>query len=130
MRLLSLETEGLEIPHVLKPFVFHGSVEELTEDMRVVVLNASMLLGDQYKPERCFAKLPLTSRAWGDGGHYDPDPPYHQYESVVREFMVLIMRGANPEQLWLRLGASWQERHIEEALREARTMVERGISPF
>jgi hypothetical protein len=108
LRLLSLEKEDLH--EEIESIARSDDALSLANEVAKTVARAGIRLGvDSIEPTDCFSRLPLTTQAWGEGRPFDPDPPYSQFENVVRELLLLALRGGG---------------YIESALRISKEMAE------
>ncbi|MHA1110931.1 MAG: toll/interleukin-1 receptor domain-containing protein [Promethearchaeota archaeon] len=98
--------------------------------------------GDLLQPltPRTFIPLPLREKygltaPWGKdsqtpGGH-PAGPPYIEYEDIVRELMVKVLRGTKPEKLSNSLqGWYYEDISLKYAVEDALDFLQLGISPY
>jgi hypothetical protein len=82
----------------------------------------------EYEPPELFEQLPLTSDEWLLFG--PTEAKRRIFELYVREYMVLILKGADPTQVKLNWPMGVSDTYKSEALTEARNLVAEGISAY
>lgn len=107
-----------------------------------VLVKCTLKKGDLLRPlaHRAFIPLPLREKygliaPWGKdsqtpGGH-PAGPPYSDYEDVVRELMVKVLRGMKPEKLRNSLqGWHYADISLKNAAEDALDFLQQDISPY
>jgi hypothetical protein len=130
------EFQSLFLNQLVKNF------DELLEYFISILKRSSLKKGDLLQPiaPRTFIPLPLREKygltaPWGKdsqtpGGH-PAGPPYIEYEDVVRELMVKVLRGTRPENLSNSLqGWYYEDIALKNAVGDAIDFLQRGISPY
>ncbi len=148
LRLHCLEDVAGEVPGRIRGLIHEGTEDELLDE--IVAASAGLKcgeeLGNSRRPPECFAPLPLRE-------FYEPPPhaprapwkmdsrtprglpggpPYDVYAALVREYMVHIMRGMEPENLSLGMRGlpDAYASVTRDARRDAQRLIARGESPF
>jgi len=145
--LYPLEEPGEALPAKFSPLVFPGSLAKLTQTLQQACTDSPLEPGDMEPgaplaaTSSCFRGLPLERlygnqrrpwRADGRGPAMPIGPDYANYEALVREYMVKILRGTDAHSVWLNPPdmdgrAKWV---AEEARGNAIQLIEEHISPF
>jgi hypothetical protein len=133
----------------LVPFIYTRGENKLSSDVRQASDRGKIHVGDkfaQYVLPRMFVELPLREiyepptrsnrPPWGKDdrspGGVPGAPTYGEYEGLVREYMVQIMRGRKPGRLEIPvLGVSERYDYFsDDAQRDAEALIKLGVSPF
>jgi hypothetical protein len=142
-----LEDPGEILPARFEPLIFTGTLAQLQDELRHTCAESPLQPGHQVptgprsSSSACFRGLPLDPlygnerRPWRSDGRSPGmpiGPQYGDYEALVREYMVKILRGADPQSVWLDPPdldgrATWV---AKEARDNARRLLEQGVSPF
>lgn len=129
LKLLSCTKD--QLPIEIREKSRENNCESLASEIHTRVTETGIELGiGPIKPKECFIPLPLNTGAWGEGGRFDPDPPLHQFESIVRELLVLSLRGIRRDEIDFVFPQTWQQHHIDAAFKELENLQAKNISPF
>jgi hypothetical protein len=121
----------IQLPRELQGKTGCANSETLSIEIKHEVERARLLLGrNQVEPLDIFPLLPLTSHAWGDGLRHDIDPTYQEFENIVRELLLLLMRGIKICDINFVFPPKWNEGHIKEAHSEALNLAKKRIFPY
>jgi hypothetical protein len=145
MSIYTLEKVSDDILDEFQSVFLTPSVSNFNEFLKyfITILEKSTLKkGHLLHPiaPRTFIPLPLREKygltaPWGKdsqtpGGH-PAGPPYNEYEDVVRELMVKVLRGTKPEKLSNSLqGWDYEDIALKKAVEDAIEFLHRGISPY
>jgi tetratricopeptide (TPR) repeat protein len=136
-----------DLPARFEPLRYRGTLAQLKKELRRACVESALRPGNRVpnaplsSSSACFRGLPLERlygnerRPWrsdGRGPAMPIGPRYADYEALVREYMVKILRGADPQSVWLDPTdldgrATWV---AKEARDNARRLLEQGVSPF
>ncbi len=121
---------------------FVNKFDEFLEYFLNIVKNSSLKKGDLIQPlaPRTFIPLPLREKygliaPWAKdsqtpGGH-PAGPSYIEYENVVRELMVKVLRGTKPEKLRDSFqGWFYKDIALKKAIEDAIDFLQLGVSPY
>jgi tetratricopeptide (TPR) repeat protein len=142
-----LEDLKEDLPPRFEPLRYPGTLPQLKKELRRACIESALRPGNRVpnaplsSSSACFRGLPLERlygnerRPWrsdGRGPAMPIGPRYADYEALVREYMVKILRGADPQSVWLDPPdmdgrATWV---AKEARDNARRLLEQGVSPF
>jgi hypothetical protein len=124
------ELNAEDVPTILVPYLCVNQWSEIQSRLSRLIESSRLRLGGgPYEPSELFEQLPLSSDEWLFG--FGPTQSRRRiFELYVREYMVLILKGADPTQAKLYWPMGVSDVYKSEALIEARNLVAEGISPY
>jgi hypothetical protein len=121
-----------DVPGSLQPFVCNSEWSAIKSRLSGLVTSAGLRLGKvPYAPVTLFDPLPISgaSDSWQFG--FGPaKAKLRIFELYVREYMVLILKGLDPESVDLKWPMLATDDYKTEALSEARELIAAGVLPY